>query len=400
MERAFKETIEQVFSGKAPGDSILLSTGRLLSGRVSEDYRAAKSDFSTSDAEMITRLTRDVWQFSAAKNYQQLRDMTLALRNEEGKLREWDDYVKAVEETGVKYNKTWMRTEYNSSVAGATSAARWVEFQRDADSIPNLKYQTVGDDHVRASHQVLDGIIRPIDDEFWDTHYPPNGWGCRCEALQSPRGQGRITENLPASPVPSMFQTNFAKTGIIFPKNHPYYVGIPKSELRKSIAWLPPENTFLTWDFGDDKLVDIHPLHGEKELKKNIDAVDLLLKYKPDARIQIMPIIEEKDAEIRSRFLPKEYLQKFPLKNPDIKINESLAEIEVPGGSKRSIQHAIEHGIKQADTVFIHIPSGVSIDDAYRIVNGHIKQYYADTDAKIYLLNETELRLYKKQGRQ
>lgn len=45
------------------------------------------------------------------------------------------------------------------------------------------KYVTVGDDRVRPSHAVLDGVTLPKDDEFWTRFYPPNGWNCRCQAI-------------------------------------------------------------------------------------------------------------------------------------------------------------------------------------------------------------------------
>ena len=36
------------------------------------------------------------------------------------------------------------------------------------------------DDRVRPSHRALDGIIVPKDDPFWQNHFPPWEWGCRC----------------------------------------------------------------------------------------------------------------------------------------------------------------------------------------------------------------------------
>jgi len=135
-------------------------------------------DFTTPDAKMLFRLTRDVWQFASAKNYQQLRDMTLALRDENGKLRSFGDFKAEAAKINDKFNKTWLRTEYNFAVNSATMASRWNEFQKNANDMPYLQYQTVGDKRVRPEHAKLNNIIRKIDDDFWKTHFPPLNWNC------------------------------------------------------------------------------------------------------------------------------------------------------------------------------------------------------------------------------
>jgi hypothetical protein len=28
-------------------------------------------------------------------------------------------------------------------------------------------------------------LILPADDPFWSTHYPPNGWGCKCGVVSA-----------------------------------------------------------------------------------------------------------------------------------------------------------------------------------------------------------------------
>jgi uncharacterized protein with gpF-like domain len=33
----------------------------------------------------------------------------------------------------------------------------------------------------RAEHLALYGRAYRYDDAFWDTYYPPNGWGCQCD---------------------------------------------------------------------------------------------------------------------------------------------------------------------------------------------------------------------------
>lgn len=54
---------------------------------------------------------------------------------------------------------------------------------RQRDVFPYLRYQSMGDDRVRATHAALDGLILPADDPFWQNHTPPWEWGCRCQVV-------------------------------------------------------------------------------------------------------------------------------------------------------------------------------------------------------------------------
>jgi len=383
-----QKLISAVHSGTKPGNSILNLIGSLLTNNVSESYSSIKTDWTTPDAEMLTRLTRDVWSFSAAKNYQQLRDLTLALKDENGKMREFEAFKTEVQKVCDKYNETWLRTEYDMSVASSQSAARWVDFTKDTKDIPYLKYQTVGDDAVRATHQVLDGIVRNMKDVFWSTHYPPNGWGCRCEAIQAPGATGNKKDIPGDSPVPEMFRTNLAQTGLIYPKNHPYYNGVPKAEIRKAIAYLPPENTYLSTNIGNNTVIDIHPLHGDKELRKNIEACKVLKQMDSKAKIKLLPILNENDKEARKLFLPDSYLKNYPLKNADMTYNKTVVEIEVSSGKKSSIQNCIKNGKLQADFVMLQIPDSIDLDSVTRYANGQMNHYADKEDLKLWVFNK------------
>ena len=62
----------------------------------------------------------------------------------------------------------------------AYAVARHQEQMETIDVFPYWKYVTVGDSRVRAAHAALDGKVLRADDPWWQTHYPPWDWGCRC----------------------------------------------------------------------------------------------------------------------------------------------------------------------------------------------------------------------------
>jgi SPP1 gp7 family putative phage head morphogenesis protein len=68
----------------------------------------------------------------------------------------------------------------------AYSAGRWHANQHPAvnEILWGYKYITVGDDRVRLEHEALDGVTLSKNDPQWNVIYPPNGWACRCQAVE------------------------------------------------------------------------------------------------------------------------------------------------------------------------------------------------------------------------
>lgn len=62
----------------------------------------------------------------------------------------------------------------------AYAVARHQQQMSVARDFPYWKYETVGDSRVRPGHAALDGKVLRADDTWWNTHYPPWDWGCRC----------------------------------------------------------------------------------------------------------------------------------------------------------------------------------------------------------------------------
>jgi len=129
------------------------------------------------DEVLTADLTNNIYIFSGAKTYQQTRTMTAMLADPELKSNFYK-FKEAVKPMFKLYNEDYLQAEYQTAKASARMASDWKRIEADADVLPLLQYQTVGDGRVRPTHQALDNIIRPINDPFWKQYYPPNGWRC------------------------------------------------------------------------------------------------------------------------------------------------------------------------------------------------------------------------------
>lgn len=65
--------------------------------------------------------------------------------------------------------------------AGKYKAERETPYIHEA--LWGYRYVTTGDDRVRPTHALLDGVCLPKENPFWETFYPPNGFNCRCQAI-------------------------------------------------------------------------------------------------------------------------------------------------------------------------------------------------------------------------
>ncbi len=190
-------------------------------------------DYDTPDFEMLSHLSRNVYQFSAAKNYQQIKSLTEALMDGE-RIRSFSEYKIEAAKILKEFNQAWLETEYNAAIAGGQMAAKWVGFEAGADDMPSLQYRTVGDSRVREEHKLLDGVVKGIYSSFWKTYYPPNGWNCRCSVIQLPhKAQETPDKNIVYPDIPKMYRVNLAQKRLVFPEGSAYFIGLPK-DIRKA----------------------------------------------------------------------------------------------------------------------------------------------------------------------
>lgn len=77
-----------------------------------------------------------------------------------------------------------LETIFRTNLQNAYAAGRWEAIQTSAEVMPYLLYDAVDDSRTRPEHERWDGMVLPVESAFWDTHYPPNGWNCRCGVIQ------------------------------------------------------------------------------------------------------------------------------------------------------------------------------------------------------------------------
>ena len=89
-----------------------------------------------------------------------------------------------VERHGWSYKggRDWRtRVIYDTNIRTSYAAGRWGQMQDIKDRRPWWRYRHSGiAEKPRDEHVAWDGMVLSADDPWWQTHFPPNGWGCGC----------------------------------------------------------------------------------------------------------------------------------------------------------------------------------------------------------------------------
>ena len=209
-----------------------LTIARKLLEGVTEGYGKEMSSvlFNSEDFVMLKSLRDNVYHFSAAKTYQQTKEMS-SLIVQQNNIVPFSEFKKEAKKVFETYNENYLRAEYNSSIAQSRSASQWQEIEKESKFLPMLTYVTAGDGRVRPQHEILNGITKPVKDSFWNKFYPPNGWNCRCTVLQSSDDKETpIPKHVSLEDVPPIFRFNAGKEKIVFSPKHPYFTHVPRKD--------------------------------------------------------------------------------------------------------------------------------------------------------------------------
>lgn len=156
-------------------------------------------DFFRQKLRLPTRAWTDIWQgqharafvVAGAQSDALLADFqqSIAKALEQGTtLADFrKDFDTIVAKHGWSYNgsRGWRSAViFNTNLRTAYAAGRWTQIQRLKAARPYLRYSAVMDNRTRPLHRLWHGTVLPVDHPWWQTHYPPNGWNCRCSTIQ------------------------------------------------------------------------------------------------------------------------------------------------------------------------------------------------------------------------
>ena len=91
-----------------------------------------------------------------------------------------------------------LKTIYSTNLRSAYQKGQY-DRTMASDMHPYLMYLIGASVNHREEHLSWNGLILPKDDPWWDSHFPPNGWGCQCHtrAVSEYRLQKYKAEGIP-----------------------------------------------------------------------------------------------------------------------------------------------------------------------------------------------------------
>ena len=230
--------------------------------------------------------------FAAFKTHRQQNDLAAQLLDENGNLKTFEQFRKDTEAILSDYNRNWLKTEYDTAVIRARMAARFKEFQRDADLYPNLKWLKSTSVVKRELHVNLYGLILPIDDPFWTQQYPGSLWNCKCGITNTDEpvnGDAYDIEHYDMPTPPAGLEGNPAFTSQIFSDNNTYQANAYPGAKKAVNFELEPLLKEYSIQFVRDLFKKLIPEGGLKIAVNNGPIEDLTLSLSDIKRLTGKP---------------------------------------------------------------------------------------------------------------
>jgi SPP1 gp7 family putative phage head morphogenesis protein len=173
-------------------------------------------------------IKQNLKDFSVFKNFHNKKDLIDLLKANPDTT--FEEFVTLAKPINDEFNKYWLETEYKFVKESSLFNKEWKQWKKDG--VKYLQFVTMRDDRVRPAHAELDGITKPFNDEFWDTHQTPLDWNCRCKIIavdEAPITNSKEHDDV----IEPMFKNNIAKSGVVFTELHPYFQHVQSATKEK-----------------------------------------------------------------------------------------------------------------------------------------------------------------------
>ena len=308
----------------------------------------------------VLSIQKNIFRFSGAKTYAQLKEFN-ELLYKDGQLRTYNEFKDDVLKVNKRYNKNYLQAEHQTARQAGHHGRNWHQYQKDKDLFPNLEYRTVADERVREEHSTLHKIVKAIDDPFWDTYYPPNGWRCRCYVVQT---TGNPTKgNTNNHSIKPEFRVNVGKTGTVYSEKHPFFAIASSSGKEVQNAFeLSKLHAPYTKVYKAKKgaTVQVSPFADQQDFKDNFN----IAKKMADSNISV---------KIRPHIILEGY------KNPEYEIDKKMGDLKTQKG--KNVSSNLKSAKRQGARVVVF-----DVQDSYpynlidfkNTLRGQIKAHYKD----------------------
>jgi SPP1 gp7 family putative phage head morphogenesis protein len=223
-QKKLEQIFKKVHSGKIDIDSLPAELSQFTYDEIMRFVRDGFGELDTGFKEKrMASYDDNIVAFSGAKTFQQVKDLNSFVFNPDGSKRPFKEFREFAQAINAEYNTVYLKTEQDTAFGMSQGADQWANIEEDKELFPFLRYITVGDGRVRDEHAEWDGIVRPVDDSFWDTRMPPNAYRCRCTVEKVADGKKTSLKGVPKNSS-EMFNVNPGKVDYIFnEKKHPYF---------------------------------------------------------------------------------------------------------------------------------------------------------------------------------
>ena len=384
IEGYIREAFEERSISEAQSKELWQYYYKHLNKALAEGYNPTIEETNT---ELVTSLKHNLARFSAFKETSFKQQIEASL-TKNGRVLSWQEFKAEANKLNIEYNRRWLQTEYNQTVANALSAQKYEEYIANKRVYPNLTYHAVHDERTRETHRAWDGLTLPVEHSFWKTHLPPNDWGCRCyvEPTANPVTEGVRTEDIP---IKESFANNPALSGEIFPVI-PYTKGMSEKAVKEVEKQVEKRLEKLGENY-IEKVVKEYPNGGKITISNlvNTEGSDYERVYnccdffaKQGKETTILPRF---NSPLKNELYQQLYadLQGTPYwgKCPDFKVGNKLYEHEGFLGDANTLSfkeafkkatHMLGKGIKQSDKVVIDY-TPCDYDSVIRTIEERIK---------------------------